>query len=542
MGGRRIIGAARGAWTRAAGFGRRRWKWLVIPVAAIAVALAALDRLLDEPLRRQMEHRLNDRLRGYAVTLRGLDFHVVGGSLDLVDLVIIQDLNPDPPVARIPKLSASIQWKQLVRGHVVADFLIDRPVININRQQLEAEAEDPVPVQTRGWQEALEAIYPFKINVLRVAEGDFTYVEDSGRPLHLRQVTFRAENIRNLRLQDHTYPSSLWLDAIVFDSGRLMLDGRADFLAEPHPGLRANLALERVALDYFKPIAARYNLIMNEGTMSATGEVEYAPWFKMVHLHEVRLDGLHADFVHTARTAPTERAVREKVGQAAERATNVPGLLLRIDRAHASRANVGYVNKATSPSYRVFITEGELALENLSNHFTEGPAVAVLNGKFMGSGPTVVRATFRPETRGPDFDIDVRIDDTQMRTMNELLRAYGKFDVMSGWFSFYSQLRVQNRQIVGYVKPLFRDMDVYDERQDREKNLFRKLYEGLVGGVARLLENTPRDEVATKTSVSGRIENPQTSTAETIVRLIQNAFFQAILPGFDRELGRIRRA
>jgi hypothetical protein len=36
--------------------------------------------------------------------------------------------------------------------------------------------------------------------------------------------------------------------------------------------------------------------------------------------------------------------------------------------------------------------------------------------------------------------------------------------------------------------------------------------------------------------------DPQTSTVETIVRLIQNAFFRAILPGFDRELERIRRA
>ncbi len=67
-------------WTWTAGFGRRRWKWFVIPVAVIAITLAALDRLLDEPLRHQMEHRLNDRLRGYAVTLRGLDFHVIGGS------------------------------------------------------------------------------------------------------------------------------------------------------------------------------------------------------------------------------------------------------------------------------------------------------------------------------------------------------------------------------------------------------------------------------------------------------------------------------
>ena len=202
--------------------------------------MAGLDHFLDEPLRRQMERRLNAALEGYTVTLRGLDFHVVGGSLDLLDLVLVQDRNPDPPVASIPKLSASIQWRELLRGSVVADFLIDRPALHINRRQLQSEAEDPVPVEKRGWQEALEAIYPFRINLFRVAEGDITYVEDSGRPLHLRRVTFRAGNIRNLRLKDHTYPSNVWLEAIVFDSGRLVLDGRADFLAEPHLGLRAS--------------------------------------------------------------------------------------------------------------------------------------------------------------------------------------------------------------------------------------------------------------------------------------------------------------
>ena len=46
-------------------------------------------------------------------------------------------------------------------------------------------------------------------------------------------------------------------------------------------------------------------------------------------------------------------------------------------------------------------------------------------------------------------------------------------------------------------------MTVYDTRQDREKTLFRKLYEGLVGCVAKLLKNTPRDEVATRTDLSG---------------------------------------
>jgi hypothetical protein len=66
------------------------------------------------------------------------------------------------------------------------------------------------------------------------------------------------------------------------------------------------------------------------------------------------------------------------------------------------------------------------------------------------------------------------------------------------------------------------------------------MYEGLVGGIAALLENTPRREVATKADISGRIENPQANTWEVVVRLIQNAFFKAILPGFEKEIGRHR--
>ena len=43
-----------------------------------------------------------------------------------------------------------------------------------------------------------------------------------------------------------------------------------------------------------------------------------------------------------------------------------------------------------------------------------------------------------------------------------------------------------------YVKPLFRDMDAYDVRQDREKVSLCKLYEGLVGGISALLTRFER--------------------------------------------------
>ena len=115
-----------------------------------------------------------------------------------------------------------------------------------------------------------------------------------------------------------------------------------------------------------------------------------------------------------------------------------------------------------------------------------------------------------------------------------------EFDVVQGLFSVYTEMRVKNRAVRGYVKPLFRELDVYDTRQDQAKGLFQKLYEAVVGGVSDLLENIPRDEVATKAELTGPLENPQTSTWQTLANLIQNAFFRAILPGFEREYGRAR--
>jgi len=163
-----------------------------------------------------------------------------------------------------------------------------------------------------------------------------------------------------------------------------------------------------------------------------------------------------------------------------------------------------------------------------------------MTGKFMDSGRTQVAATFRPENKGPDFDLDVRIDDTDMTTMNDMLRAYGKFDVVRGLFSLYTELKVKNQMVDGYIKPLFRDLKAFDKRQDVEKSLFRKLYEKLVGGVSKLLENrTPRREVATKTTLHGELGGvgpTKVSTGQALANLIRNAFFRAILPGFDAEL------
>jgi hypothetical protein len=521
---------------------RKRWIWLGILVA-VAVGVIALDSFIDEPVRRRMERELNARLKGYTVTLRAADLHLFGFALDLEDWVVVQDANPKPPVASIPRLTASVQWRELLRARVVADFRVVRPAIHVDRRHVTKEARDRTPIEDRGWQDALEAIYPLKINEFKVVDGDLTYVDASGfKPLRLSRVNILAGNIRNIRAPQRTYPSHIFADAVVFDSGSLAIDGHADFLAKPHPGVNANIKLKGIDLGYFKPVVGRYNVSLQRGTLSAAGRVEYAPDIQVAELKTATIDGVRVDYIHTAGSRPAEQRATRTAVRAVKKASNDPELQVRVKELKVVNSTLGFVNKARRPEYRVFVSDTSISIENVSNHFAKGPATARVTGRFMGSGDTAVDATFRPDTKGPDFDLRVRIDNTQLPAMNDLLRAYGKFDVVRGLFSFYSELKVKDQTIGGYVKPLFRDLDVYDKRQDREKSVFRKLYEGLVGGIANLLENRPREEVATQAEISGRVDDPEASTWQVVVRLVQNAFFKAILPGFDRELERPRVA
>jgi hypothetical protein len=521
---------------------RRWWMWLVGAGVLLMVAAVAGSFFVDEPLRRYLERQMNARLQGYTVHIGALDLHPLGFSVDLKEVAIVQDAHPDPPIVHVPELRTGVQWRALLSGRVVADVQIERPAVHLNLTQLRHEAQDEVPVQERGWQEAVQAVLPLQINELRLADGELTYIDaDPTRPLRLSQLNVQAGNIRNVKSEAGVYPSDLQVDAVLDGMGRIALDGQADFLAVPHAAVKAELTLEQVELAQFQAVARRHNVSLRRGVLSATGTIEYAPGVELVHLRQAAIDRPQMDYIHTADTAIAEKARLQKAKQKAQEVSNAPGILLRVDQLHIVGGAFGFVNRAARPEYRLFLDQAEVNLINFSNQLTEGTAVAKVTGRFMGSGRTVVGANFRPETHGPDFALAASIEDTDMQALNPLLQAYGKFDVVQGGLSIYTEMRVKNRGVQGYVKPLLRKVDVYDTQQDQEKNLFKKLYEAVVGGVSTLLENIPRREVATKAELSGPLENPQASTWQVLVNLIQNAFFRAILPGFERDLGRANR-
>lgn len=394
----------------------------------------------------------------------------------------------------------------------------------------QAAAESAAP-----WQDRVKELLPITVRQVAIQNGSVEYRPGAdAAPVRIQRLDVTTSNIRNRSVPEEPYPSTFRIAGVLPEDAQVAVDGQADFLEKPLPRVDAKMDLRRLHLGSVQPVAQQANVYASKGVLDLSGRVQYADGRADVTIDRLLLDGAKVDYVHAGATNAKEQARATAGARRAQQAQHDPAVQVRVAHGQILNSEIGFVNKAASPDYRVFMADLNVEMDNLSTKPKEGTGAIKVTGKFMGSGPTVVSGNFRPEQPTPDFDLRVKIIKTKVSSLNNLLRAHGGIDTTEGMFAFFSELSVRDNHIDGYVKPLLRDVDVYDPQQDRNKGMAKRLYEAVVGGVLGVLENAPRNEVATKGEIAGQVDNPQANTWQVVGNLVQNAFFKAILPGFEQ--------
>lgn len=517
---------------------RRGWiiAGVVLGLVVLTVMIAA--SAAEEPLRRYAEEQANSALPGFHVTIGALALHPLTLSADLRDIVVRQNIHPEPPLVSIPTVTADARLVPLFSGTVGADVHVETPAFTLTKKQLDGlfrqrpteDGEDRKP-----WQDLLHAAMPFR-GTFSLKNGHLIYAAGTPNadPLRIERIAVDVHDITNRPEPQEEYPSKVRMTILFPEESHVEVEGRADLFAIPLPRVDADLKVDRLQMKDLLPIVGRYNVQCTAGSLDLHGRVQYSKESTVVAINELLLRDAKIDYVHSAATKPKEVQRAKKVVEKTKEAHQDPTTRVKVEHGKVLNSEIGFVNKATDPAYRVFMADLDMDVDNLSNRLDEGTGVVKIMGKFMGSGHTEAKGTFRPEHPKPDFDLNVKIVRTNVETFNNVLRAYGDLDAHRGTFAFFSQLDVKNDEIHGYVKPMLKDVEVYDPEQDKDKPATKKIYEAVVGGVLGLLENKPRNEAATVTDLSGPVENPRADTWQVLEKLMQNAFFKAILPGFER--------
>ena len=210
---------------------------------------------------------------------------------------------------------------------------------------------------------------------------------------------------------------------------------------------------------------------------------------------------------------------------------------LRINRVEIHNSMFSYVDPHSTPKLDMRLDAMDLLATNLTNSSDSTrilPSKVIATANLYG-GHFNFDMGLDPLAEKPTFDMNMKLTDTELTRMNELLKAYANVDVNRGTLGLYAEMATRNGGFDGYVKPLIKDLDVLG-KDDKDDPLLRNMWEGFVGTVVDIVSNQPKDQFATKVTMKGRLDDIRIGTWGAISRTFGNAFIKALTPQLDKEV------
>lgn len=211
----------------------------------------------------------------------------------------------------------------------------------------------------------------------------------------------------------------------------------------------------------------------------------------------------------------------------------------KLNRLDIHDGQIHYKDDYSTPKVDIYFSELGASATNLSNARDQKlalPAGIVADANTIGNGHMSFNLQFNPLAPAPEYQLQASLTNVDLPSLNDFLRAYGKFDVARGTFAMFTSVAATNQAYAGYIKVLFTHLDVFEWKKERQKNILKIFWEAIVGTVSTVLRNQSKDELATKIPISGVYTNSQVDIMSTIGTLLRNAFIRALLPKYDQKV------
>lgn len=218
-------------------------------------------------------------------------------------------------------------------------------------------------------------------------------------------------------------------------------------------------------------------------------------------------------------------------------------LPITLNEIRVVNGQVSFRNFTADPPVHVYANAIDASLYNLTNSAdTQGERVATFEGtaKLFNQAPMEASARFDPFTDWEDFEVSLRVTGVELTKLNDFSSAYGSFDFAAGSGDLVLEIEANDSQLDGYIKPLLRNVEVFNFRQDVEnedKGFFRGLWEAVVGGTEEVLQNQRKEQFATRIELSGSTRSADVSPFQAFFAILRNAFIEAFSARFERSLG-----
>lgn len=215
-------------------------------------------------------------------------------------------------------------------------------------------------------------------------------------------------------------------------------------------------------------------------------------------------------------------------------------LPITLNEVRVDDGKITFNNFTSKPPVKLEATRIDASLYNLTNvEDAQGKRDARFEGKALlfGHAPLDTQATFDPFSDFDDFEFRLRVTDIELKRVNDFASAYGKFDFNAGHGDVVIEAQANKGRLSGYIKPLLRDVDVFNWQQDvenKDKGFFRSIWEALVGGTETVLKNQRKNQFATRVELSGNVHQQDISPLQAFWQILRNGFVQAFSARYEQ--------
>jgi hypothetical protein len=210
-----------------------------------------------------------------------------------------------------------------------------------------------------------------------------------------------------------------------------------------------------------------------------------------------------------------------------------------LERVEIRRGTAAFRNFTSKPPVNIQAKNIDLVATNLSNiEEKTGELVATANvsADLFNESPLTAKAEFNPLNL-QTFIFAGEADIKDITKVNDFAKAYANLDFKRGEGEVVMELKAENGQLTGYLKPMLGNLEIADWQQDvveQEDNPLRVAWEGIAGFVSALVSNQETDALATRVEITGDIpEGASVDVWQAVVGILRNAVAEAIDTNFD---------
>jgi hypothetical protein len=206
----------------------------------------------------------------------------------------------------------------------------------------------------------------------------------------------------------------------------------------------------------------------------------------------------------------------------------------KIDSAEVRNGSVHFRTYQKQVPVDVYLSQLNANVDNLTNIQDDtAPLITTVTATALAMEEARFEFQMKldPFSYSPTFHMATRLLGLDVTKINDLAMAYGGFNFKQGTFDLVIETEAQEGQFTGYVKPLFRNLQVFRLGQDvKEDDPLQFFWQAIMGGVTTVLKNQSRDQLATSIPFTGTIDNPKAGVLTTVANVLRNAFIRAYLP------------